>query len=254
MTPYYEHAGITIYHADCRDVLSQVPPVQLLLTDPPYGINLGKHASATLNGIGTHGHLGKRGYDSYEDTVENFLSIVVPVINAVLPKVIRGVVFCAGRHVNEFPKPTEIGGIYFPAAIGICRWGFNSVAPALLYGPGCNTHLGAKPTIYVSYDGPPNNGHPCPKPLPAIKHFVNLGSSEGDWIIDPFMGSGTTLRAAKDMGRCAIGIEIEERYCEIAAKRLSQEVLPFELPQSANGIEFQSTLDYPEERQHKEST
>ncbi len=65
--------------------------------------------------------------------------------------------------------------------------------------------------------------HPCPRPFEQVKYFVNL--SGGNSILDPFMGSGTTLRAAKDLGRKAIGIEIEEKYCEIAAKRMAQEVL-----------------------------
>jgi site-specific DNA-methyltransferase (adenine-specific) len=71
------------------------------------------------------------------------------------------------------------------------------------------------------------NGHPCPKPIGQWKWLVNRATVVGDSILDPFMGSGTTLRAAKDLGRKAIGIEIEERYCEIAANRLRQEVLLF---------------------------
>jgi DNA modification methylase len=71
-----------------------------------------------------------------------------------------------------------------------------------------------------------NHYHPTQKPLALCGLFIEKSSSDAQTILDPFMGSGTTLRAAKDLGRKAIGIEIEEKYCEIAAKRLSQEVLP----------------------------
>ena len=68
--------------------------------------------------------------------------------------------------------------------------------------------------------------HPAEKPLELIRMLIQ---KHGDGVVfDPFMGSGTTLRAAKDLGRKAIVIEIEERYCEIAAKRMAQEVLPLE--------------------------
>jgi site-specific DNA-methyltransferase (adenine-specific) len=72
---------------------------------------------------------------------------------------------------------------------------------------------------------PEKNGHPCPKPLKAWRRLLNNISQPEQTVLDPFMGSGTTLRTAKDLGRKAIGIEIEERYCEIAAKRLAQDVL-----------------------------
>ena len=71
------------------------------------------------------------------------------------------------------------------------------------------------------------NGHPCPKPITLYKKLLNI--MPVGIVIDPMMGSGTTLRAAKDCGRAAIGIDLSERYCEIAAKRLAQEVLPLEL-------------------------
>ena len=68
--------------------------------------------------------------------------------------------------------------------------------------------------------------HPTPKPLGLMRELIGKCAPLAE-IVDPFMGSGTTLRAAKDLGRKAIGIEIEERYCEIAAKRLAQEVFDF---------------------------
>ena len=67
--------------------------------------------------------------------------------------------------------------------------------------------------------------HPCPRPYEQVMYFAQL--TESECMLDPFVGSGTTLEVAKNLGRCAIGIEIEEKYCEIAAKRLSQEVLDF---------------------------
>jgi len=71
-------------------------------------------------------------------------------------------------------------------------------------------------------------GHPTSRPLDTITYILQMVT--GETILDPFMGSGTTLRAAKDLGRKAIGIEIEEKYCEIAVKCLRQEVLPLEIP------------------------
>jgi site-specific DNA-methyltransferase (adenine-specific) len=73
-----------------------------------------------------------------------------------------------------------------------------------------------------------NTAHPTGKPEQLIREFVRLFSQPDDLVLDPFMGSGTTLRAAKDLGRRAIGIEIEERYCAIAVERLRQQVLPLE--------------------------
>ena len=81
---------------------------------------------------------------------------------------------------------------------------------------------------FIREGGEARNGHPTQKPLELIKWAIEQAPPECMTILDPFMGSGTTLRAAKDLGRKCIGIEIEEKYCEIAAKRLAQEVLCLE--------------------------
>ena len=73
-----------------------------------------------------------------------------------------------------------------------------------------------------------NNDHPATFPLVFASRCIKHGTQTNNVVLDPFLGSGTTLRAAKDLGRQAIGIEIEERYCEIAAKRLEQQCLPFD--------------------------
>jgi len=77
-------------------------------------------------------------------------------------------------------------------------------------------------------EAPEKNGHPCPKPEKAWAWLVDKVATREMTVLDPFMGSGTTLRVCKDRGIKAIGIEMNEQYCEIAAKRMSQEVLSFD--------------------------
>lgn len=222
MKPYYDHKGITIYHGDCRDVLPHVT-ADALVTDPPYGVNLGDHLAAK---DGRRDRVLVKGrYASYEDTHENLLAIVVPAIADALKIVRRGLVFCAGTKIGAFPEPDAIGGVYLPSGRGRSSWGFTGLALCMLYGQAPALEKGAKPTVLRSTERADKNGHPCPKPIGWMRWAVSMASLDSETVIDPFMGSGTTLRAAKDLGRRAIGIEIEERYCEIAAKRLSQEVL-----------------------------
>ena len=118
-----------------------------------------------------------------------------------------------------------MGAFYTPAAVGVGPWGFQTIHPILFYGRDYRAGLGALPTGRILTEAGADNGHPCAKPLLAWRWLLEKVSEPNDLILDPFMGSGTTLRAAKDLGRRAIGIEIEEKYCEIAVKRLAQEVL-----------------------------
>lgn len=218
MKPYYQDDSCTIYHGDSLDVLPTVE-ADALVTDPPYGVGLGK----TSGSGGKHG-LVRNAYSVYEDSYENYVTTVVPIIQAALSVVRRGAVFI-GPHLQEMPKASAIGGVYVPAGAGRHPWGFKTFLPVLLYGTAPNLHRGAQPNTIRSSAVAEKSDHPCPKPLSWMVWLTGLVSLPTETILDPFMGSGTTLRAAKDLGRKAIGIEIEERYCEIAAKRLAQEVL-----------------------------
>jgi DNA modification methylase len=223
VTPYYEQDGIVIYHGDCREVLPSLS-ADALVTDPPYGVNLGKHAAAKEK----RGWLAKGGYASYDDTPENFLAVVVPAIDSALQVVKRGLVFTSGTGLRLLPKYSAVGGVFLPSGMGRTCWGFQNFAFCALYGIAPNLHKGAKPTGFRSTETSEKLGHPCPKPYGWMTWAVQLATDQGNSLIDPFAGSGTTLVAAKNLGRRAIGIELDESYCEIAAKRLSQSVLPME--------------------------
>lgn len=221
--PYYVDSHCTIYNADCLDMLDEIADGCVLVTDPPYGIGLGtENNKQKSNGYG--GHLAKGAYDGYEDTYENFVAHVLPRLNAAIDRTCRACVF-TGPHITEQRKPDAIGGIYHPAASGRTVWGSKNFLPILLYGKppsGAGQH---RPLVLQSSENGERNGHPCPKPIGWVKWLLSFASAETETILDPFMGSGTTLLAAKETNRRAIGIEINEAYCEIAANRLAQGVL-----------------------------
>ena len=218
--PYYERDGITIYHADCRDVLSKDMKVDLVLTDPPYGIDGGRGGNARRG-------KGKYKATMWDDTQEYLQETVLPVIEMCLKLSKRAIITPGLRNIHLYPAATDVGCMWTPAAIGRGPWGFCNFQPVLYYGKDPRAGLGSWPTGIQVIEGPSTKEHPCAKPMDAWQWFLAKGSSDADDIIlDPFMGSGTTLRAAKNLGRKAIGIEIEEHYCELAVKQLAQEVLP----------------------------
>jgi site-specific DNA-methyltransferase (adenine-specific) len=218
LKPYYEEDGITIYHGDCRAFFGI--PFDVLICDPPYGVDLG---SGDQRG-GVH-DLAKKSYLSYADTIDNFKTIVAPSLRTFISAAKRSALFC-GPRIYDLPECNAIGGIYCPAALGSTSWGFNNFLPILYYGkdPVQGQGNGRSIVVYTSVETAGTKEHPCAKPFGWMRWLVNKCALSGETVLDPFMGSGTTLRAAKDLGRRAIGIEIEERYCQIAADRLSQKV------------------------------
>ena len=216
LKPYYDDGnGIVIYHGDCREILPHLEPVDLVLTDPPYGVELGSKANNGRERIA---------YTRIADNDET-INEVVALLSMVIVRTKRMVLTPGVKNMLRYPTPTHIGSFYYPAASGCNPWGFSCWQPIYFYGKDPYGGKGSRPDSYSSTEAAEQNGHPCPKPIGQWSWLMARTSLEGETILDPFMGSGTTLRAAKDLGRKAIGIEIEEKYCEIAANRLRQEVL-----------------------------
>ena len=223
MKPYYDHAGITIYHADCREVWPTLGRFDLLLTDPPYGVS-GNQKTKACNREGGQ----KNKYSSFVDSFEYVRDIVIPIVDKAMNCCVRAIITPGNVCFTLYPRPSSFGCIWQPCSVGLQPWGRADSQPILYYGksPYGGKSLPSQKCSFVLYNAHPNKfNHPCPKPIKLWRQLLKSGSKRGQTVIDPFMGSGTTLVAAKEQGLKAIGIEIEEKYCEIAAQRLSQEVM-----------------------------
>ena len=206
--PYYERDGITIYHGDCREVLPTLGPVDLVLTDPPYGIaHVALHGS---NGSKMWGKERVHGDGEAFDPAHllHFPRLILWGANCYAPRLPES----AGWIVwNKSPLGPRKGFVYSHSELA---W---------------TNLMGHVENVDLLWEGADRQGenflHPTQKPVGLMRQLIERFGGADGVTLDPYMGSGTTLRAAKDLGHKAIGIEIEERYCEIAAKRLSQEVL-----------------------------
>jgi site-specific DNA-methyltransferase (adenine-specific) len=207
MTPYYQDDAVTIFHGDCREILPRLEPVDLVLTDPPYG---------TGERIRRNGE-----YENTRQWWDNWDSSWMQQIQ------FRAVVaFVPPNKLAEmlllpFPRVRLLAWITENPP---CRNGVSpkyGLQPIVAFGESFDVTYALD---WIKYKTNEQTDHPHEKPLSVILWAAQSIVSSGI-ILDPFMGSGTTLRAAKDLGRKAIGIEIEEKYCEIAARRMSQEVL-----------------------------
>lgn len=203
--PYYEQDGITLYNADCKDVLPFLPKVDLVLTDPPYGV-LSKTGSAATRRSGSNPDNGRIGWDLAPDD-----ELMQAVLNAGEYQAIWG-----GCHL---PLPPTFGYLVWDKQIDGLNFGEVEF---------CWTNAQFAPRVHreraVNIDG--GKLHPTQKPLQLM--FWCLSFFKGvETVLDPFCGSGTTLVAAKKLGLKAVGIEREEKYCKIAVERLMQRVIDF---------------------------
>jgi site-specific DNA-methyltransferase (adenine-specific) len=239
---YYYDDHTAIAHADCRDILPHLPKVDLVLTDPPYGVtqNQWDDLSITLDAfdclscvpivctcqnpsssILVSRYLKRfKWSDVWEKSqAKGFLNCkIMP-----LRQHEDILVFCDGK-IPFYPQITKKNP--------------DNIRPHLDTGQSSNYGQFSEsrtrtipldktyPRSIVKLNNSQNRYHPTEKPLQLFLYLLKSFSASGDTILDPFMGSGTTLVAAQQLGRHGIGIEIEEKYCEIAVKRLQQEVLP----------------------------
>ena len=259
MKPYYEHSGITIYHGDCRDVLPPLEPVDLVMADPPFNAGKeygdGEHndamsregylawlhewiplAARKVQHGGTFWLMNDTRWIGYCQTELDacgleFQNMVAWAYSNPtpagkhFPKTWRPILFYSVGVPTVFAsdgQPMVRETLYFnPARIGggpaFCHDLWADI-PKLVGG------FLAQPEVIID----PTTGkfaHPVQMPEALAMRPITTATAPGAVILDPFMGSGTTLAAAKRLGRKAIGCELSERYCEIAANRLRQEVL-----------------------------
>lgn len=214
LTPYYAHGDIAIYHGDCRDVIEEweglrTQSFDLLLTDPPYGMNRdGKPPSTSTHG----GHKGYPflGWDDEPPTPDTFARLL---------SITRHQIIWGGNFFVPSLKPTMKWLVWDKGqriAQSDAELAWTSMDGAL--------RVLTLNRVAIMTDGAV---HPTQKPE-ALMHWSLLQAPAGvRSVLDPFMGSGTTLVACKRLGLACVGIEREERYCELAAQRLQQEALPF---------------------------
>ena len=223
MTPYYEdQSGIVIYHGDCRDVLPFLQKVDLLLTDPPYGTNTAVDSARFSGGTKTFGRCA--------------VAERLPIVGdseffdpSHLLKFKRAIIFGANNFAAQLPPSN--GWLVWDKRVGLEEmdgWPLGEAELAWTNVTGAVRMFRNRWMGVVRDTEQGDYFHPTQKPLALMRWAIRQWSKAGETVLDPYMGSGTTLRAAKDLQRKAIGIEIEERYCEIAANRLRQEVLQFE--------------------------
>lgn len=231
--PYYSDDSCIVLLGDCRELLPHIGPVDLVLTDPPYGVGYVTARRSRTDPLVA---------PIAGDESLNLLADAMPLLDRLLRQDRHAYFFSSARKIGQ---TCEIVADYWKVknvlvwdkgdagSVGDLDAGYGVTWEGIVYAnKGRRSLIGPRPrTVYrYEWSGTRDPVHPTVKPVGVLTWLASKSSEPGETILDPFMGSGTTLRAAKDLGRKAIGIEIEERYAEIAAKRLQQSVLPMEIP------------------------
>lgn len=228
-TLYYEDELVTIYHGDCRGFESGA---SVVLTDPPYNV-----------GYVYNEHNDRMDEDAYLDWLRRCLEDAVGETARTLMWFWQGIRVARGEASQVLPRSfrmhhlaswfkREFAGDLSKGGHPAYAWepivwavrGEDKKVP--YFGRRCG-HEGRDCLVEgtSSRHNKLAKGHPCPKTESVVKTVLSWVAEQGDLVYDPFVGSGTTLRAAKDLGIRAVGVEIDEAYCEIAARRMGQGVL-----------------------------
>ena len=240
MTPYYADDHVTIWHGDAFDVLPTLSGIGAVVTDPPYssgGAFRGDRANTTVDKYVRTDTLAYRpDFAGDNRDQRSFLAWASLWLNAARVASVPGAVLCSFIDWRQLPILTDAVqaggwtwrnlGTWWKPGVRMQKGRFSSSAEYVVYatnGPNDSDGLTSPQNVFkCAPDG--DREHIAQKPLDVMKWVLGL-ARPGSLVLDPFMGSGSTLAAAKSLGMKAIGIEVDERYCEVAANRLRQEVL-----------------------------
>lgn len=220
MTPYFQDENVTIYNGDVMEWFDQAEPgtFDAVVADPPYQLNTKSAAMGKLNPWADLINASR----FFRDVFERSREVLKPTGMAW---------YCLNwRSMASYQKAAFDAGwdiasvlVWDKAHPGLgqpnqLRYSYEMVA--LLSMPEAFINRSIKDIVTIPYSGRKPHGHPAEKPIALMEFLVTHGSPEGGVVLDPFMGSGTTLEASVKLGRKAVGVEVDESWCEVAAKRI----------------------------------
>lgn len=205
--------GQRLILGDCLEVMPLLGKVNAMVTDPPYGIGFP--------------------YASYNDTRENLRALVSGIFSH-RDNFARAIVLCGPSQIHEYPPSDWVGAVTWNTTGSFGKFGYSQWTPVLLYGEdlkGFGNVNGITKSDTYQISGGASVGfqrdatqklHTCPKPMNIMVHIVQRYTEPGSLVLDPFLGSGTTLVACQKLGRQGVGIEIDPDYFEIACRRVDE--------------------------------